>query len=37
MFCPGCGERVLINFDPVLQRWNCNVCGWSWTWRRVPR
>jgi len=27
------GERVLIDYDPVLKRWNCGVCGWSWSWR----
>ena len=28
--CPHCGERVLIEWDVVLRRWDCNVCGKWW-------
>jgi ribosomal protein L37AE/L43A len=28
--CPGCGEKRLIDFDPVRRVWNCAVCGRSW-------
>ena len=28
--CPGCGEARLIEWDPVLRRWECRVCGWHW-------
>lgn len=37
MTCPGCGERRMISYDPVLGRWSCDVCGWSWIWRAVTR
>jgi hypothetical protein len=28
--CPGCGEDRLVEFDPVLRRWECAVCGRWW-------
>ena len=40
--CPGCGEDRLIEWDGVLRRWVCAVCGWAWAAlppareRRVP-
>jgi hypothetical protein len=37
MVCPGRGEQRMISFDPVLKRWSCDVCGWSWSWRPVVR
>lgn len=30
MTCPGCGESRLIEWDPTLLSWFCNVCGWRW-------
>ncbi len=35
--CQGCGETRLVTYDPVLRRWSCAVCGWSWDWRALPR
>lgn len=28
--CPGCGEDRLVEWDPVLRRWECKVCGKHW-------
>jgi hypothetical protein len=27
----------MLDYDSVLRRWNCAVCGWSWTWRSIVR
>ena len=35
IICPGCREREMVSYDPVLHRWSCDVCGWSWSWRPV--
>ncbi len=28
--CPFCREHVLVEYDPVLKLYYCNVCGRIW-------
>jgi hypothetical protein len=28
--CPTCGERRLIEWDPVMRQWFCVVCAKAW-------
>lgn len=38
--CPGCGEDVrssLVEWDAVLQRWHCAVCGYAWRLAHIGR
>lgn len=38
--CPGCGEDVrssLVEWDAVLERWHCAVCGAAWRLAHIGR
>ena len=25
--CPYCGESGMVEYDPAMKRWECQVCG----------
>ena len=27
MTCPHCGEALMVEYDPAIRRWFCEVCG----------